>query len=63
MFRAMTNKKGWTIAYGLWHSTRIEGITINILTEVFGIESLAKKIKDRYKDIEIIKLKEDHLEA
>lgn len=30
-FRAMTNKKGRTIAYGLWHSTRIEDITMNIL--------------------------------
>ncbi|WP_374212505.1 Nif3-like dinuclear metal center hexameric protein [Tissierella sp. MB52-C2] len=32
-------------------------------TEVFGIESLAKKIKDKYKDIEIIRLKEEHLET
>ncbi len=32
-------------------------------TEVFGIQSLAKKIKERFNDIEIIKLKEEHLEA
>lgn len=32
-------------------------------TEVFGIEGLAMKIKDKYKDIEIIRLKEEHLEA
>jgi len=32
-------------------------------TEVFGIESLAMKIKDKYKDIEIIKLQEEHLEV
>ncbi|MEY8416536.1 Nif3-like dinuclear metal center hexameric protein [Tissierella praeacuta] len=32
-------------------------------TEVFGIESLAMKIKDKYKDIEIIKLNEEHLEV
>ena len=32
-------------------------------TEVFGIESLANKIKAKYKDIEIIKLNEEHLEA
>lgn len=32
-------------------------------TEVFGIESLAMKIKDKYKDIDIIRLKEEHLEA
>ena len=32
-------------------------------TEVFGIQSLAKKIKDKYKDIEIVRLKEEHLET
>lgn len=32
-------------------------------TEVFGIESLAIKIKEKYNNIEIIRLKEDHLEA
>ncbi len=32
-------------------------------TEIFGIESLAKKVKEKYKDIEIIRLKEEHLEA
>lgn len=32
-------------------------------TEVFGVESLANKIKDRYSDIEIIRLYEEHLEA
>ena len=32
-------------------------------TEIFGIESLAKKIKEKYSNIEIIKLKEEHLEA
>lgn len=32
-------------------------------TEVFGIESLAMKIKDKYKDLEIVRLKEEHLEA
>ncbi len=32
-------------------------------TEVFGIESLAMKIKDQYKDIEIVRLKEEHLEV
>lgn len=30
-FRSKTNKKGRTIAYGLWHSTRIEDITMNLL--------------------------------
>ncbi len=32
-------------------------------TEVFGIESLAKKIKDRFENIEIVRLKEEHLEV
>lgn len=32
-------------------------------TEIFGIESLANKIKEKYKDIEIIRLKEEHLEV
>ncbi|WP_252187750.1 hypothetical protein [Anaeromonas frigoriresistens] len=30
-FRTVTNNKGRTVAYGLWHSTRIEDITLNIL--------------------------------
>lgn len=32
-------------------------------TEVFGIESLAKRVKRRFGDIEIVRLTEDHLEA
>lgn len=32
-------------------------------TEVFGIEGLAKKIKDKYNNIEIVRLKEQHLEV
>lgn len=32
-------------------------------TEIFGIESLATKIKEKYNNIEIIRLKEDHLEV
>lgn len=32
-------------------------------TELFGIESLAMKIKDKFKDIEIVRLYEEHLEA
>lgn len=30
-FRTSTNEKGRTIAYGMWHSTRAEDITMNIL--------------------------------
>lgn len=32
-------------------------------TEVFGIESLAKKINERYTQIDIVRLNEEHLEA
>lgn len=32
-------------------------------TELFGIESLAMKIKDKFKDIEIVRLYEERLEA
>ena len=32
-------------------------------TEVFGVESLAKIIEQRFRDIEIVRLTEDHLEA
>lgn len=31
VFRTATNEKGRTIAYGLWHSARIEDITMNML--------------------------------
>jgi len=30
-FRLGLNKKGRTVAYGIWHSTRIEDITMNLL--------------------------------
>ncbi|GAA0741060.1 DinB family protein [Clostridium oceanicum] len=30
-FKTSKNKKGRTIAYGIWHSTRIEDITMNLL--------------------------------
>ncbi|WP_066494902.1 DinB family protein [Abyssisolibacter fermentans] len=30
-FRTKVNNKGRTIAYGIWHSSRIEDITVNIL--------------------------------
>lgn len=32
-------------------------------TELFGMESLAMKIKDKFKDIEIVRLYEEHLET
>ncbi|MBU5590148.1 DinB family protein [Clostridium sp. MSJ-4] len=30
-FKTLKNEKGRTIAYGIWHSTRIEDITMNLL--------------------------------
>lgn len=47
-FKTATNKKGRTIAYGLWHSARIEDITMNILVagdeQVFSIGHWKEKI-------------------
>ena len=46
----------YTIEYA-----KLAGINLIVgshtFTEVFGVESLAKKIKDKYKDIEIVRLK------
>jgi len=52
----------YTIEYAQF--TRIDLIVgSHTFTEIFGIESLAKKIKDKFQDIEIISLNEEHLEA
>lgn len=52
----------YTIEYA-----RFVGIDLVIgshtFTEVFGVESLAKRIKMRFRDMEIVRLTEDHLEA
>ena len=52
----------YTIEYA-----QFKGINLIIgshtFTEIFGVESLAKKIKERFNDIEIIQLQEEHLEA
>lgn len=52
----------YTIEYA-----KLAGINLIVgshtFAEVFGVESLAMKIKDKYKDIEIVRLKEEHLEA
>lgn len=32
-FRTSKNEKGRTVAYGIWHSTRIEDITMNLLVD------------------------------
>lgn len=47
-FRTSTNEKGRTIAYGIWHSTRIEDITMNLLVsedgQVFNLGNWENKI-------------------
>lgn len=47
-FRTSTNEKGRTVAYGIWHSTRIEDITMNLLVvgdeQVFNTGNWKEKI-------------------
>ncbi len=53
-FRTSTQKKGRTVAYGMWHSTRIEDITMNILVDggqqVLNAENMIEKINSSIKD-------------
>lgn len=53
-FKTNTNKKGRTIAYGLWHSARIEDITMNILVadekQVINTENWIEKINSNICD-------------
>ncbi|WP_315109437.1 DinB family protein [Clostridium intestinale] len=48
IFRTSINEKGRTIAYGLWHSSRIEDITMNLLVagdeQVFNSGNWKEKI-------------------
>ncbi len=54
VFRRALNKKGRTIAYGIWHSTRIEDITMNLLvinaTQVIDKNNWLKKINSTIYD-------------
>lgn len=47
-FRKSTNKKKRTVAYGIWHSTRIEDMTMNLLvvngTQVIDEENWQERI-------------------
>ena len=47
-FRTSTNEKGRTIVYCIWHSTRIEDITMNMLVageaQVFNVGNWKKRI-------------------
>lgn len=53
-FRTSTNNKGRTIAYGIWHSTRIEDITMNLLVagtdQVFNLGNWKEKICSKIVD-------------
>lgn len=53
-FRTATNDKGRTIAYGIWHSTRIEDITMNILVagdeQIFNTGNWKVKINSKIID-------------
>jgi hydroxypyruvate isomerase len=53
-FRTSTNEKGRTIAYGIWHSARIEDITMNLLVsedeQVFNLGNWKEKINSNIVD-------------
>lgn len=53
-FRTSTNEKGRTIAYGIWHSTRAEDITMNILVagdkQIFHTDHWQQKINSNIMD-------------
>jgi len=53
-FRTVTNKKKRTIAYGMWHSARIEDITMNILVadtqQVINSDNWMERINSKISD-------------
>lgn len=53
-FRTSQNQKGRTIAYGIWHCTRIEDITMNLLVagdkQIFNRENWQEKINSNITD-------------
>jgi len=53
-FRTSQNQKGRTIAYGIWHCTRIEDITMNLLVagdkQIFNREKWQEKINSNITD-------------
>jgi hypothetical protein len=54
IFRTSKNEKGRTIAYGIWHSTRIEDITMNLLVagdkQIFNSGNWQERINSRIID-------------
>ncbi|QZY53772.1 DinB family protein [Crassaminicella profunda] len=65
-FKIATNEKGRTIAYGIWHSTRIEDITMNILVagdkQIFNIENWKEKINSKIIDTGNAMIEEEIIE-
>lgn len=53
-FRTSQNQKGRTIAYGIWHCTRIEDITMNLLVagdkQIFNRKNWQEKINSNITD-------------
>lgn len=53
-FRTSQNQKGRTISYGIWHCTRIEDITMNLLVagdkQIFNRENWQEKINSNITD-------------
>lgn len=53
-FRTSRNEKGRTIAYGIWHSSRIEDITMNLLVagekQIFNSGSWQERINSKIID-------------
>jgi len=53
-FRTSQNQKGRTIAYGIWHCTRIEDITMNLLVagdkQIFNRENWQEKTNSNITD-------------
>lgn len=53
-FKTSKNEKGRTIVYGIWHSTRIEDITMNLLVagdkQIFSRENWKERINSKIID-------------
>jgi len=65
-FRTSQNQKGRTIAYGIWHCTRIEDITMNLLVagdkQIFNRGKWQEKINSNITDTSNAMSKDDIME-
>ncbi|WP_346868257.1 MULTISPECIES: DinB family protein [unclassified Clostridium] len=65
-FRTSQNQKGRTIAYGIWHCTRIEDITMNLLVagdkQIFNRGNWQEKINSNITDTGNAMLEDDIME-